>query len=113
MEVSKEVDQDLVVFKEQEDWKEMFDRFLQLPDRFKPRCYMFTNSNPDRQHKFRVVVDKVRQLLMVLGDSLPSHQGVTLSRFEGQIVGRFKDKSRFNETDLIRLVNTIQSSMRL
>lgn len=113
MEVSKEMDQDLVVFADQKDWNEMFDHYMKLPERFKPRCYMFTNSNPDRQHKFRVVVDKVREILLVLGDSLPSHQGVTLSRFEGQIVGRFKDKSRFDDIDLIRLVNTINSSMRL
>lgn len=102
----------LVVLEGQDAWKKVLDTFLEFPDGFKPRAYMFTDANWNRQSKFRLVVDKKEQAILILGDSLPSHRGAKLFYEEGVVNAYFNDTTLFSFNDLLRLLTTVSRSVK-
>lgn len=81
-------------------------------DDFKPRAYITTVSKPKRQSKFRLNLTNDGKNIVVFSDSLTISRAATISVILDETVAVFSNADEFGQTDLLRLMRTLEMSSK-
>lgn len=89
----------------------LVNKFLSLPDGFKPRAYMLTETNRARLYKFRMVINKEQKSFLVLSDNIRGLNPCKVAVVNGQVEVYLSDDMPFTFKDLQRFIITVYESI--